>query len=417
MMQESEPAIAAEQAVIVAVVGSLASVRASAWDALVPEHYPFLRHTFLLGLEQSGCAVAETGWQPLHVLLLGPPGSAEPQTEASQEPDLAGRALLAAVPLYVRGDSWGEFVFDFGWADLARRLGKQWYPKLLSAVPFTPATGPKLLIGPAVDQQMAMRHLLQALTSLQEGNDIQSVQLLFLPQAQAEAVAEQGWLHRYSLQALWLNPGYADMEAFLATLRHDARKNIRRERRRAHELGLELLVLRGTEMDDAAWAAAHRFYLAGVDKHHAAPYLNEGFFNWLQKEMPQSVLCSFARKDGRYVAGTFNYVSDKHLYGRYWGAEGEWPYLHFELCFYALMEWSIKYGIERFEPGAGTGHKFGRGLQPTLVHSAYRLLDPQLGAILGRHVAAEREQTLGQLAYVREHGTLRRDVVEPGPEP
>lgn len=396
------------------LVSQLSHVAASAWNALVPSWAPCLQHTFLHGLEQTGCASAERGWQPLHLLILGPQGVSAfagwPQAlPASADSALVGRPLLAAVPLYARGDSWGEFIFDFGWADLARRLGVAWYPKLVSAVPFTPVNAPKLLVHPSLDDAEGQRRLLAALRAVQTQQGWTSLQLLFQPPQEAEVAAEQGFLHRHSLQAVWENHGYATFDDFLHTLRHDARKNIRRERRRAQELGLALSVERGDALDDDAWAAVYRHYLAGVDKHHSEPYLTESFFVWIRQHMPHNVVCSVARRDGKVVASTLNFCGGKRLFGRYWGAEQDFPYLHFELCFYALIEWAIASGIERFEPGAGTGHKFGRGLSPQVVHASYQVAEPRLAAILQRYVAQERTQVAESADHVRLHGALRRD--------
>jgi len=381
---------------------------------LVPGWAPCLQHTFLQGLEHTGCASAERGWQPLHLLILGPAGLVRagdwlPALPATEDPALRDRPLLAAVPLYARGDSWGEFIFDFGWADLARRLGVAWYPKLVAAVPFTPVTAPKLLVHPALDQTEGQRRLLAALQAVLTQQGWTSLQLLFQPVQEANVAASQGFLHRHSLQAVWENPGYASFDDFLHTLRHDARKNIRRERRRAQELGLSLSVERGDALDDAAWAAVYHHYLAGVDKHHSEPYLTETFCAWIRQHMPHNVVCSLARRDGRVVASTLNFCGGGRLFGRYWGAEQDLPYLHFELCFYALIEWAIANNIERFEPGAGTGHKFGRGLAPQVVHATYLVTEPRLAAVLQRYVAQERSHVAESAEHVRQHGALRRD--------
>lgn len=405
----------------VVLVGQIERVALAAWNALVPASAPFLDHQFLHGLEATGCAVPERGWQPLHLLLLGPPQpegqlsalSLVPALPDSDDRQLASRPLLGAVPLYARGDSWGEFIFDFAWADLARRMGVSWYPKLVSAVPFTPATAPKLLVHPGLDLREGQQRLLGALQTVQDQQGWTSLQLLFLPESEAKDLAALGLLHRHSLQAVWQNHRYQTMDEFLHTLRHDARKNIRRERRRAQELGLQLSVERGDQLSDDDWQAVYRHYLAGVDKHHSDPYLTEAFFSWIRQEQPSIVVCSLARKVGRVVASTFNLCRGGHLYGRYWGADTDYPYLHFELCFYALIEWSIAQNIQRFEPGAGTGHKFGRGLEPNIVHAAYRITEPRLDHFLREHVAREQQHVADSAAHVRLHGTLRRDDPPP----
>lgn len=387
---------------IVAVPG-LAGVPAAAWDALVGDDNPFIEHAFLRGLEVTGCVGADTGWTPVHLLVIdGPEGTAA-------EPLPPGARLVGAAPLYLKTDSMGEFIFDFGWAQFCRSHGVPYYPKLVSAVPYTPVTGPRLLVHPHAKAAQIQGMLAAAGLELARQVGAHSLHWLFVDAPQAELLAEHGCFRRYTTQALWLNPGYSDFEAFLATRRHDARKQIRRERRAVAESGLTVTVVQGPDMGDAEWQAIRTFYLTNIDKHSGEAYLNDAFFNWLREHLAHRVVCTLARGPRGYVAGTLNFWKGRHLYGRYWGCTEDHPFLHFEMAFYRLMQHAIEHGLTRFEAGAGGEHKLKRGMEATLIHSAHWLADARVSAVIERHVAMEREQAVAAVAEMTAHATARRD--------
>jgi predicted N-acyltransferase len=368
----------------------MSAIDPGAWDALAGDDNPFMEHAFLLGLEQTGCVGEGTGWWPVHLVWHDD-----------------GGLLRAAMPLYVKGDSFGEFIFDFGWARFYGEHRRRYYPKLVCAVPFSPVTGPRLLGPPeahadmlAAAQTLARHHELEA----------SGVHALFLTEADAKRLADApGWLHRLSTQALWLNQDWPDFEAFLGSRRHDTRKQIRRERRAVAEAGLQVRVVHGPELTDADWHLLRRCYEANIDRHRSEAYLNEAFFTWLRERLAHRVVCSIARNArGDDIAATLNLTKGKHLYGRYWGCLEEHPFLHFECAFYALMTHALQHGLTRFEAGAGGEHKLRRGMFPTRIHSLHWLADPQMAAPIAHHVARERALVEQELADFEGHGTARR---------
>jgi predicted N-acyltransferase len=387
----------------VVAVPSLSVVPAAAWDALIGQDNPFVEHAFLHGLELTACVGPGTGWQPLHLLVIEGPVQGD-------EVLPTGAELLGAAPLYVKTDSLGEFIFDFGWAHFYHSHGVSYYPKLVAAVPFTPVTGPRLLVRPGADVLQIQGMLADSARALAGQLDASSVHWLFLPDAEAQALEVHGYFRRLTTQALWLNPGYADFDAFLATRRHDARKQIRRERRDAQKLALEFKVLRGTEMGDAEWQAVRTFYVTNVDRHAGETYLNEAFFAYAREHLAARVVVSLARGPQGYVAGTLNFHKGRHLYGRYWGCTEDHAFLHFELGYYQLMDYCIAHGLTRFEAGAGGEHKLRRGMEMSPIHSAHWLADPRLGPSVRAHVEQEREATREDLADRALHGTARRDA-------
>lgn len=373
----------------ITAVPSLSVVPAAQWDALVGDDNPFVEHAFLHGLEITGCVGPGTGWSPCHLLAT--------TLDLSAGAWPVSCALLGAVPAYIKTDSYGEFIFDWSWAHFYQQNGRPYYPKVVAAVPFTPVMGPRLLLGAEAPDAVA-ESLGTALRDLARQVGAHSAHWLFVDEERAQSLAQRGWLHRVTTQALWINPGYADFEAFLATRTARIRKQIRRERRGAAEAGLELRLLQGTEMDDAQWQAIWRFYQANTDRHGSEAYLNRAFFESLRAHMPHRVVCTLARDGGgRYVAGTLNFHKGPHLYGRYWGCEVEVPFLHFELGFYRLMQHCIEAGLTRFEAGAGGDHKLQRGMALTAIHSAHWLGDPRLGAAIAAHVARERDAVIAQV--------------------
>lgn len=371
---------------------SIGEIDQQAWDALTGDHWPFLEHSFLHGLEQTRCVGPQSGWQPLPITV----------TEAGK--------LVGAAPLYLRMDSYGEYIFDWAWADFYHRNGVRYYPKLTVAPPFTPATGPRLLVHPQHAQPDAIRLAVAAgIQAIGAQLEVSGAHVLFCQPEEAQLLAGQGWIHRQTPQTAWENPGWPNFDAFLETLRAPARKQIRKERRELAAQGLEIRVVPGDELEPKGWQALWNFYARNVENHGSEAYLNEAFFRHLQTHLPHRVLACIAMKGNTYVGGTLSLQKGRQLFGRYWGCLEEVPFLHFECAFYRLMETCIAQGWTHFEPGAGGGHKIRRGMLPVLVESAHWLADPQLALSVRAHVAAERVAMVDHIALVREHSTLKRD--------
>jgi predicted N-acyltransferase len=356
---------------------SIDDIPAAAWDALRPDDNPFLSHAFLAGLERTGCIRPEWGWQAHHLGLYR-----------------QGR-LIAAAPLYLKGNSHGEFVFDWSWASAWERAGGQYYPKLLNAVPYSPVTGPRLLVG----SDPSLRELLvEAIRQQAQRQQLSSVHANFLEEEDLAAFGDD-WMARSDVQFHWHNQGYPDFEAFLAALNHKKRKNIRHERKRAASHGLRIGMVGGAELNMREWRRVHALYTSTFDAkgNHAA--LTEAFFQYLRKELGNTVQLALARYEDDIVAMALMLRSATTLYGRYWGASVDLPDLHFELCYYQGIEYAITQGLQRFEPGAQGEHKLARGFLPTRTHSRHYLLHAGFRDAVRRALAQERE---GMDAYAEE---------------
>ncbi|MBI2753498.1 MAG: N-acetyltransferase [Betaproteobacteria bacterium] len=364
------------------VADSLAGVSTAEWNALARGN-PFVRHEFLSALIESGCAGARAGWQPQFLLL-----------------ERGGR-LAAAMPLFVKSHSYGEYVFDWAWADAYQRHGLEYYPKLLCAVPFTPVAGPRLL---AADDA-ARRTLIAG--ALEAAREFSSLHVLFPDAAEAALMRGAGMLLRRAVQFHWKNAGYADFDDFLARLTHRRRKVIRQERRRVREAGVAFRWLRGAQIERAHWDFFERCYRRTYAAHRSTPYLNRDFFLRLGETLPEHTLMILAERQGRAVAAALNLVAGGALYGRYWGAIEHVPLLHFEACYYQAIEFAIAHRLERFEGGAQGEHKLFRGLMPVESLSAHWLAHPRFARAIEDYL--ERE-TLGVARYVdelREHSPFR----------
>lgn len=359
------------------IVPSLAGVDAGAWNALPGADSPFLRHEFLLALEESGCATPATGWQAQHVLLH----------------DGGGR-LAAAMPLYLKSHSWGEFVFDFAWAEAYHRAGLAYYPRLVSAVPFTPATGPRLL-GAAAQRA----GLLAAARGLLADGELSSLHVLF-PATEDRAFLETaGLMPRLDCQFHWRNDGYGSFEEFLAGFTAEKRKKLRRERRRVAEAGIACRTVAGSELDARLLDAIHRLHAITFLRHGHAPYLNREFFGRIAESMPEALVVELAEMDGEAVACSISLRGRDALYGRYWGASGEFHSLHFELCYYRGIEYCIREGLVRFEPGTQGEHKLMRGFLPSPVWSLHEIADARFAPVIADWLARERA---GRQVWLRE---------------
>ena len=336
------------------IVSSLSEIGAAAWDALAASQArsnPFVSYAFLHALHASGSASADSGWQPQFITLFD------------------GDTLAAAMPLYVKSHSYGEYVFDWAWADAYQRNGLDYYPKLLSAVPFTPVTGPRLLARDA----HARAALIAVLVGTQEATPVSSTHILYPPEDEALALQAAGFMLRSGVQFHWLNAGYANFDAFLDTLEAKKRKNIRAERRKVAEAGVTLRRVRGRDASEADWRLFNRCYRHTYQAHHSTPYLNLDFFLRIAAAMPDKLLLVIAEREGAPIAASLVIHNESTLFGRYWGELEHVPCLHFETAYYQPLEFCIEQGIAVFEGGAQGEHKMARGFLPTRTWSAHWL--------------------------------------------
>lgn len=364
---------------------ALDEIPRAAWNALLPDDNPFVDYDFLAGLERTDCVEPTGGWQPHHLGLWD------------------GDRLRAAAPLYFKGNSHGEFVFDWSWARAWAERGLDYYPKLLCGVPYSPVSGPRLLCGSSADVGELKCELLRAMVAETERLELSSVHLNFADAADTIAFAGSGWLARSDWQYHWHNRGWKDFDAFLAALSHKKRKNIRRERERVHERGVACQIKTGEELDDADWSALHRFYLATFEDKGNWPSLSEAFFHHLGQAMPQRVVAVLCRRGGRPMAGALMLRSRDTLYGRYWGALEHVEDLHFEACYYQGIEYCLRQGIARFEPGAGGEHKLARGFLPARTRSFHWIADPRFREAIARALQREERLLAAYAAELRVH--------------
>ena len=354
------------------IVSTLSEIGQQRWDALLKQQShptPFLSYAFLHALHESGSAAPDTGWQPQYLVLF----------------DEFDDSLAAALPLYVKGHSYGEYVFDWAWADAYARNGLEYYPKLLAAVPFTPVSGPRLL----ARDPAARAALVEVLRAVQQDSDVSSTHILFPPEEQARQLEDAGYLLRSGVQFHWENAGYASFDDFLATLEQKKRKNIRAERRKVREAGVTLRRVRGSDARDEDWRLFVRCYRQTYAEHHSTPYLNLDFFRRIGREMPQNLLLVIAERAGQPIAASLVVHDDTTLYGRYWGALEHVPCLHFETAYYQPLEFCIEQGIQVFEGGAQGEHKMARGFLPTRTWSAHWLKHPSFSDAVERFLERE----------------------------
>ena len=336
---------------------SIADIDACDWDALVVDDHPFVSHAFLSGLERTGCIRADYGWHAQHLTLHN------------------GDALVGALPLYLKSNSHGEFVFDWSWADAWQRAGSDYYPKLLCGVPYSPVTGPRLLVG-KTGNAARRTQLVQALQNLTLYLRLSSAHVNFLRDDELHAFAND-WLARSDWQFHWRNEhGWRDFADFLDALTHKRRASIRRERAQVAQDGIECEWRAAGELSDREWRAMHDFYVATYDNKSNTPTLTPGFFRYLGATLPAQTSVAFARRGRRIVAGALFLHGAHTLYGRYWGAREPVPSLHFELCYYQGIEYCLRAGLQIFEPGAQGEHKLARGFLPVRTHSRHYLAEP-----------------------------------------
>ena len=373
---------------------SLAEIDGRAWDACAnpgcrggaaPAYDPFLSYAFLHALEASGSAVAGTGWAPCHLALE----------------DGSGR-LVGAAPLYLKSHSQGEYVFDHGWADAFERAGGRYYPKLLCAVPFTPATGRRLLTAPGPGAAQREKRLLAGMMQLGEQLGVSSVHVIFAERRQWQAMGDLGFSQRTHNQFHWRNAGYGCFDDFLADLSAKKRKNIRRERREAAESGIAIERLTGADITEAHWDDVFRFYMDTGSRKWGRPYLTRDFFSRIGEAMPDDVLLVMCKRGGRYLAGAINFIGGDCLFGRNWGCVEFHPFLHFEVCYYQAIDFAIERGLARVEAGAQGQHKLARGYMPAQTQSAHWIANPAFREAVDGFLASERQHLRQEMEYIAE---------------
>jgi len=371
------------------LLNRVSELPADEWNALAGE-YPFLRHEFLAAMEDSGCASARSGWSPRHLVLIDQ------------------RGLAAAAPLYEKIHSWGEFVFDFAWARAAEQGGLAYYPKLVCAVPFTPATGPRLLCRPDLPAAPLRMELLHAMRERLEAAHLSSVHALFLDQPARTACEQDGWLLRRDCHFQWHNRGYRDFDDFLDGFSADKRKKARRERRRVLEQGIEFRTLRGDELSEALIERIYRLHELNFIRHGHTPYLNRAFFNRIARSLGSSFFVKLAMRNGEPVAVAVFFRSADTLYGRYWGADADYHSLHFEACYYQGIDYCIAHGLTDFEPGTQGEHKIARGFEPALTWSAHWIADLPLRRAIGAFLAREGHAIDAYASEADTHAPFRK---------
>ena len=372
----------------------IAEIGRDAWDACAAPHGdPFVSYDFLNALEESGCAVERTGWAPHHLSV---------QDENGQ--------VAAVMPLYLKSHSQGEYVFDHSWADAYERAGGAYYPKLQCSAPFSPVTGPRLIVRPDIDIDDGRNALLGGALTLCDRLKASSLHVTFPKADEWDWMGERGLLRRQDQQYHWFNNGYATFDDFLAALSSNRRKTIRRERRDA-QAGLEIVALTGDQLTEDHWDAFFGFYMDTGGRKWGRPYLNRAFYSLLGERMANKVLLIMARRPGGpWIAGALNLIGDDCLYGRHWGCSEDVPFLHFELCYYQAIEHGVRLGLARVEAGAQGQHKIARGYLPSPVYSAHWIADPALREPVARYLEREREAVSAEIeALTEEYSPFKQE--------
>jgi uncharacterized protein len=376
--------------VAVRVHSAIAEIPAAQWDACAGGVNPSVSHVFLNALEESGSAAPRTGWTAQHLSL---------STGAGE--------VIGVVPLYAKTHSYGEYVFDHGWADAYERAGGRYYPKLLSAVPFTPVPGPRLLLRPQAPAETRAQ-LVAAMVELAARRRLSSLHVNFPQPADAAAFDEAGFLQRIGQQFHWTNDGYRDFDDYLAALNSRKRKAVKKERREALAEGLEIEVLTGSDLRSRHWDAFYEFYLATSDRKWGSAYLNRRFFTLLGERMPEKVVLVMARRGDKYVAGALNILGSDTIYGRNWGSYGEYKFLHFECCYYRAIEFAIAHRLQRVEAGAQGPHKLQRGYLPVPTYSAHWIPDPAFRRAVAHFLERERDMVEHKIERLAEFSPFRQ---------
>jgi predicted N-acyltransferase len=386
------------------VVQSFADIPAERWSELAgtspgqrtTPYNPFVSHAFLSSLEESGSATAETGWLGQHLLL-----------------EQADGTLLGALPAYLKNHSRGEYVFDHGWAEAFERAGGRYYPKLQASIPFTPASGPRLLHRRDLDPSPIWQALAAGLRELTLRHDLSSAHVTFLPEEELAPLELAGFLHRTDQQFHFLNAGYRSHDEFLETLASRKRKALRKERRAALENGIGIEWLTGGALTEDIWDQFFAFYMDTGGRKWGRPYLTRRFYSLVGERMADDIVLIMAKRNGRYVAGAINFIGEDALFGRHWGCIEDHPFLHFEVCYHQAIDFAISRGLKRVEAGAQGEHKLARGYMPVTTHSAHYLAHPGLRRAVADYLERERRDVAEAGEWLAEHGPFRKGGEHP----
>ncbi len=368
------------------VLDNLSAVDQQAWNRLVTTNNPFLKHEFLTALETHHCVSKESGWQPQHIVIY---------TDENQ--------LVGAAPLYIKYHSHGEFVFDWSWAEAYQRNRLNYYPKLVSAIPYTPMTGQRLLVSADADATKIGKLLIQATINMALERDYSSCHWLFPTQEQKEFLQQQSLIIRLGYQYHWHNHGYQSFEHYLSHFISRKRKNILKERRQVNQAGVHFQIKHGDEVSPEEWRTFHKFYREIYDRKWGFPSLSLGFFEEIANTIPNQIVLVLAYLDDTCIATALNMRSDDTLYGRHWGCSEQLPGLHFETCYYQGLEYCIQHGLKRFEPGAQGEHKIARGFLPTPTWSAHWVADTQFREAITRYTLAEADDMHKMMQQLESH--------------
>jgi predicted N-acyltransferase len=375
------------------VIDSLSQIPEQDWNALVNPNDPFTDYLFLRALEDSASVGQGTGWVPKHVLCYD------------------DKRLAGAIPLYLKTDSYGEYIFDWGWASAAQRAGIRYYPKLTSAIPFTPATGRRFLLHPQAPPE-TIDTLVQGIQDLADKQKVSSIHALFLTKEEQDQLTPKGFLPRLTYQFHWENKAYQSFDDFLQSFRSSIRKQTKKERRQAAASGLNLCVKTGKDLNEAEWSALYHFYRHTAQDKHAIPYLSKKFFDLLRGPLLPYVVASLGLKGDKPVAGSLAFQKGKHLYGRYWGCLESHEALHFELCYYQLIDFCITHQLTRFEAGAQGEHKLKRGFLPSATYSSHWIRHPGFSQAIADYLARETSAVQEEMAALIPHGPFHREGQE-----
>lgn len=374
------------------IYDAIDNISAAAWNALASTDDPFLRHEFLAALERHGCVGHALGWLPQHLVIE----------------DAAGE-LLGAAPMYIKYNSYGEFVFDWSWADAYERTGRRYYPKLVVAVPYTPATGPRLLLRQSPDKERVADALIEAAVAHARDIGASSLHWLFTTEEDTRRLERHGLMRRTGCQFHWQNRGYSSFDDYLGAFSSGKRKKIKRERRRVAEAGVAIDMIRGDQADGQQWALIHNFYRHTFDTKGGIPTLSLPFFREIAATMGDQILLVMARDGGRDVAGAISFVGEDTLYGRHWGCLADYHSLHFEACYYQGLDYAIARGLRRFEPGAQGEHKISRGFLPTPTWSAHWIADPMFRDAISDFLLRETKAMDGYIDELSGHSPFRAE--------
>lgn len=382
------------------LVQSFRDIDPEAWGQLTgarrggPDYNPFSSYAFLSSVEESGSAIAKTGWMGRHLLL-----------------EDEGR-LIGAVAGYLKSHSQGEYVFDHGWAQAFERAGGRYYPKLQMSAPFTPATGPRLLVADGEDRPAVMRRLAAAVKAETDELGLSSAHATFLPDEEWRLLEAQGFLHRTDQQFHFHNAGYANHDAFLETLASRKRKALKKERRAALENGISIDWLTGRDLTEDVWDQFYAFYMDTGSRKWGRPYLTRSFYSLIGERMANDILLVMAKREGRYVAGAINFIGAETLYGRHWGCIEDHPFLHFEVCYHQAIDFALARGLKTVEAGAQGEHKLARGYLPVTTHSAHYIAHPGLRRAVDDYLRQERAEVEAIGSYLTEHSPFRKSGIE-----